>query len=76
MLPVALEELDEEDAEVGVRLGGVDPRVQLQEAHQQEDEGVRGEAASEHLEIDKRLDGKLTEIFIEISILMKVYWVT
>ena len=53
MLPVALEELDEEDAEVGVRLGGVDPRVQLQEAHQQEDEGVRGEAASEHLEIDK-----------------------
>ena len=50
MLPVALEELDEEDAEVGVGLRGVGPRVQLQEAHQQEDEGVRGEAASEDLQ--------------------------
>ena len=50
MLPVALEELDEEDSEVGVGLRGVGPRVQLQEAHQQEDEGVRGEAASEDLQ--------------------------
>ena len=53
VLAVALEELDEEDAQVGVRLGGVDPRVQLQEAHQQQDEGVRGEAAGEDLKKDE-----------------------
>ena len=51
VLAVALEELDEEDAEVGVGAGGVHARVQLQEAHQQQDEGVRGEAAGEDLEI-------------------------
>ena len=51
VLAVALEELDEEDAEVGVGAGGVHARVQLQEAHQQQDEGVRGEAAGEDLGI-------------------------
>ena len=49
MLPEALKELDEEDAEVGVGLGGVDPRVQLQEAHEHEDEGVGREATGEDL---------------------------
>ena len=46
VLPVALEELDEEDAQVGVGLRGVDARVQLQEAHQQQDQRVRGVVAA------------------------------
>ena len=49
VLPVALEELDEEDAQVGVGLRGVDARVQLQEAHQQQDQRVRGQTAREDL---------------------------
>ena len=49
MLPVALEEFDEEDAQVGVGLRGVDARVQLQEAHQQQDQRVRRQTAREDL---------------------------
>ena len=49
VLPVALEELDEEDAQVGVGLRGVDARVQLQEAHQQQDQRVRRQTAREDL---------------------------